>query len=85
MKTEERLLDLNEDEKKQIEKDVYDLIDIKDKDAPVILDLESIKIVKPGKYEIDLVHLFKGDPLIFKIADGKYIIDIAETFRQMRK
>jgi hypothetical protein len=33
---------------------------------------------------LDLVKLFKGDPLIFKLASGKYIIDVAETFRQLR-
>ncbi|MBS3109739.1 hypothetical protein J4227_04390 [Candidatus Woesearchaeota archaeon] len=37
------------------------------------------------KYELDLVHLFKGDPLIFKLAEGKYVIDVAETFARMRK
>ncbi len=49
-------------------------------DKPVILDLESIKITKPGKFEIDLVSLFKKKPVIYKLEEGKYIIDIASTF-----
>jgi len=72
-------------QKDQIEKDVYDMTGIDDRDRPVVLDIESIKVLKPGKFELDLVKLFKGDPLIFKLASGKYIIDVAETFRQMRR
>ena len=50
---------------------------------PVILDLETIKVVGPGKYELDLVHLFKGEPLIFKLEDGKYMIDLVESFKAL--
>lgn len=76
---------VNEEERKQIESDVFDVLGVKESDEPVVLDLESVRVLKPGKYEIDLVQLFKGEPLIFKLAAGKYIIDIAETFRRMRK
>ena len=76
---------VNAEERKQIEADVLDVLGVTEPDEPVVLDLESVRVLKPGKYEIDLVHLFKGEPLIFKLADGKYIIDIAETFRRLRK
>lgn len=76
---------VNAEERKQIESDVLDVLGVSEPEEPVVLDLESVRVLKPGKYEIDLVHLFKGEPLIFKLADGKYIIDIAETFRRMRK
>jgi predicted nucleic acid-binding Zn-ribbon protein len=76
---------VNEEERKQIEEDVFNVLGVKEPEEPVVLDLESVRVLKPGKYEIDLVHLFKGEPLIFKLADGKYIIDIAETFRRLRK
>ena len=70
-------------DKEQIEKDVRDLVGDKiSKDEPVVLDLESIRVKKPGKYEIDLVHLFKGDPLVFKLEEGKYMIDLIETFNK---
>jgi predicted nucleic acid-binding Zn-ribbon protein len=76
---------VNEQERRQIEEDVLDVLGVQKPDEPVVLDLESVRVLKPGKYEIDLVHLFKGEPLIFRLADGKYIIDIAETFRRLRK
>jgi len=76
---------LTESEKKQIEDDVFDLVGSEmDKSQPVVLDLESVNIIKPGKYELDLVHMFKGEPLIFKLEDGKYMIDLAESFKVLR-
>ena len=75
-------------EKKKIEKDVRDIIGVPvdEGEKPVILDLESIRVLKPGKFELDLVHLFnKKNPLIYKLDEGKYIIDIAETFRRRAK
>jgi len=61
------------------------MIGAKDLDAPVILDFESIKLGKPGQYELDLVQLFKGEPLVYKLEDGKYFIDIPSTFQLARK
>ncbi|MBS3127760.1 hypothetical protein J4410_01320 [Candidatus Woesearchaeota archaeon] len=75
-------LKLTQDDKKQIEEDVYELIGVEQpEDIPVILDFEAIRVLRPGKYELDLVTLFKGEPLIVKLEEGKYFIDVAETFR----
>ena len=77
---------LTKEEKKEVEKDVLDLVDADmAKEKPIVLDLESIKIMKPGKYELDLVRLFKGEPLIFKLEEGKFIIDIPESFKKIKK
>ncbi|MEA2038063.1 MAG: Zn-ribbon containing protein [Nanoarchaeota archaeon] len=74
---------LTPEDKEQIEKDVFDLVGSEvDKDEPVVLDLEAIRVLKPGKYELDLVHLFKGEPLIFKMEEGKYMIDLVESFKK---
>jgi uncharacterized protein len=75
---------LSDDDKKQIEKDATDILSVKQEDPnrPIILDLESVRILKPGKYELDLVHLFKKDPLVFKLAEGKYVIDLAQVFNE---
>ena len=77
---------LSDDDKQQMEKDVFELVgsDI-DEEEPIVLDLESIRVTKPGKYELDLVHLFKGDPIIFKLEEGKYMIDLVETFKRARE
>ena len=79
-------LNLSKEEKKEVEKDILELIDADmKKEKPIVLDLESIKIMKPGKYELDLVRMFKGEPLIFKLEEGKYIIDIPESFKTIKK
>jgi len=76
---------LSKVEKKQIEKDVFDLIGLsEDIDKPVVLDLASVRILKPGKYELDLVNLFKDNPMVYKLGDGKYMIDLPETFKKER-
>ena len=72
---------LTDVEKKQIEQDIVDISTVKlDNNRPVILDFESIRVLKPGKYELDLVSLFKKDPLIFRLSEGKYVIDLAQAF-----
>lgn len=76
---------LTQIDKEQVEQDVKTIIGTKELDTPVILDFESVRVLQPGKYELDLVQLFKGNPLIFKLADGKYIIDVAETFQNFKK
>ncbi len=79
-------VNLSDKEKVQMEKDVFELVGSEiDEEEPIVLDLESIRVTKPGKYELDLVHLFKGDPLIFKLEEGKYMIDLVETFKRARE
>ena len=86
LKKANETITLSKPDQEQIEKDVREMIGSKiNKDDPVVLDIESIRVKKPGKYEIDIVHLFKGDPLVFKLEDGKYMIDIIETFNKFKK
>ena len=77
----ETTVQLTDDDKVQIEQDVYDLIGDDHEDLPVVLDLESIRILKPGQYELDLVHLFRKQPLVYKLSEGKYVIDLPEIFK----
>jgi len=73
-------VELEEKDKKSVEKDIRDMAGIKDEETPVILNLESVRATGPGKYEIDVVNLFRKDrPLIYKLEDGKYIIDLTTT------
>jgi len=75
------LEELNKADKEQIEKDIRELTGLDKKpDEPVILDLESVRVISPGKFEIDIVNLFsKNRPLIYKLEEGKYIIDLTST------
>jgi predicted nucleic acid-binding Zn-ribbon protein len=79
----EEIDNLDKEQKKKIESDVREIIGAVEKeDTPVILDLESIRVLKPGKFEIDVVNLFSQKrPLIYKLEEGKYIIDLASTLK----
>lgn len=73
-------------DRKQIETDVYDLIGNTQEDFPIVLDLESINVLKPGSFELDLVQLFnKKQPLVYRMEEGKYIIDLPNSFRNRKE
>lgn len=84
-RAKELTVDLTPEDKEKIEHDVMDLVGESFEDQPVILDIESIRILKPGQYELDLVDLFKGEPLVYKLEDGKYVIDLLGTFEILKK
>lgn len=82
---------LSHEEKEQIEQDVREMIGAETKeeeDKPIVLDFESVKILKPGKYVIDLHNLFsKERPLVYTLEEGKYFVDLEHQTdsRTMRK
>ncbi len=81
----ERVIEFEGLDKEEVEEDVREMIGVEE-DYPVILDLESIRVIGPGKFEVDVVNLFtKKRPLIYKLEEGKYIIDIASTLYESRK
>ena len=84
-KIKQATVDLTPKERQEIVQDIKELIDQEDIDKPVILDIESIRILKPGQYELDLVDLFRGKPVIYKLEEGKYVIDLASTFGAKEK
>ncbi len=82
----EQVSTLSSEQKLQIEQDVSELLGKKiDEDQTVVLDFESVRIMGPGKYELDLVKLFNGEPIIYKLEDGKYVVDLAQSFEAFAK
>jgi len=78
----QKMIEIPEKEKKQIESDVRDIAGITDENAPVILDFESVRVTGEGKFELDLTRLFdKKRPLVYRIDEGKYLIDLARTMK----
>jgi uncharacterized protein len=77
---------LTSKERVQIEHDIYDMIgnDSKEKGV-VVVDIESVKVLKPGKYELDLAGLFKKKPPIFSTEEGKYVVDLQAAFDAAKK
>lgn len=69
-------------EKDKVESDVRQILKVEDEELPVILDIESVRVVSPGKFEIDLVSLLNRKPLVFKLQEGKYMIDVESSLKQ---
>ena len=85
-KMHKNTIEIPESEKSAIEKDIREMAGIIDEEMPVILDLESVRVVGKGKFEIDLMNLFnKKRPLIYKLEEGKYIIDLMSTLKKSVK
>lgn len=80
---QDTLIELNKADKAQIEKDIREITGLKEEpDKPVILNIESIRVLSPGKFEIDIINLFsKKRPLIYRLEEGKYIIDLNSSVR----
>ena len=75
---EEEMPELEEDEMRQMEEDVREIAGIKDEETTVFLDFESVTVIKPGKYLLDISKLMSSNkPRVYKLEDGKYIIDLA--------
>ena len=69
----------------EIEKDVREIIPENfEKDETVVLDLEAIKILKPGKYVIDVTTLFNQRPIVIRIGPGRYEIDLSTIMQRWK-
>ncbi|HSU72713.1 MAG TPA: Zn-ribbon containing protein, partial [Candidatus Binatia bacterium] len=57
-KQAEVLHQLTHEQKFQMEQDVYSMLGLQRTD-PVVLDFESVRMLAPGKYELDITRLFR--------------------------
>ena len=74
---QQKIMELAPSEKKQIEHDIREISGLTEEEKPIFLDFESVRVIKPGKYLLDLTKLFsKGKPRIYQLEDGKYVIDL---------
>ena len=76
------LAELTAEDKKSMEQDVREIVGIKEVDAPIVLDFESVIVTSPGKYLLDVPNLFnKNRPLVYRLEDGKYVIDLSSAVK----
>ena len=85
-KLEKQIEKLSKREISEIERDVRSILPgTIDKDESVALDLEAIRVMKPGKYLIDLTTLFTQRPIVIKIGPGKYKLDLSVLLSGLKK
>jgi predicted nucleic acid-binding Zn-ribbon protein len=87
-RVEEEMGKFSRNEISQMENDVRGLLPDVAANETVVLDIEAIRVAKPGKYEIDVTQLFSQSPIVIKVGPGKYEIDlstIANGWKAKRK
>lgn len=72
---EKEVEEITKEEIKEIEKDVREIAGIAEE--TVILDIEAVRVVSPGKYMIDVTTLFNQKPIVIRTAEGKYKLDLS--------
>lgn len=88
-KAEEDIRKLSKTEIDEIERDIREIVSEAEEpieeDETVILDVEAIRVIKPGKYHIDVTKLFMQRPIVIRIGSGKYEIDLTTIMSRFRK
>jgi len=69
----------------EIEEDIRKIIPETSSKDTVVLDLEAIRVIKPGKYKIDVTNLFNQKPLVIRIGPGKYKLDLSLLTSRLSK
>lgn len=82
---EKTIIEFGSVDKKKVEEDVRSILKVEDDEKPVVLDVESVRVLGPGKFEIDIVGLMSKKPIVFKLQEGKYIIDLSNLNQEEKK
>lgn len=86
---EEDIKKLTTKEIEEIEHDIRDIVSEVEKpvdeDETVILDVEAIRVIKPGKYHIDVTKLFMQRPIVIRVGPGRYEIDLTTVMSYFKK
>ena len=70
-------IEISKEKKDIILKEVESMVELEEVTTPIVLKLENVRVLAPGKYEIDINQLMKKEkPLIYKVQDGTYVIDL---------
>jgi len=85
-KMEKEVEKLTKKEISEIERDIREIIPENiESGETVILDLEAIRVIKPGKYKIDVTNLFTQKPIVIRVGPGKYELDLSTLMTKLKK
>lgn len=85
-KMEKEVEKLTKKDIKEIERDIREIIPEKiESGETVVLDLEAIRVIKPGKYKIDVTNLFTQKPIVIRVGPGKYELDLSTLMTKLKK
>jgi predicted nucleic acid-binding Zn-ribbon protein len=84
-KLDRELEKLTPSEVDEIERDIREIVPKVRKGDTVIFDLEAIRVIKPGKYMIDVTRLFQQKPIVIRLGAGKYELDLSVLLTKFRR
>jgi predicted nucleic acid-binding Zn-ribbon protein len=90
-KAEKGLDTLSGQDAKGMEGRIRDVLGDRAGDKPITLEFETARMIKPGKYRIDLANLFGRSPVVIRVGTGRYELDLtalaagADAGRRRRK
>ena len=84
-KAEEDISKLSDKEIKEMEEDIRDIIGSKAEGKSVMLDVEAIRVIRPGKYQIDVTTLFNQIPIVIRVGSGRYELDLSTIMARMKR
>jgi predicted nucleic acid-binding Zn-ribbon protein len=76
---------LSKDDIHDLESEVRGILGMSESEDAVVLDLETIKAIGPGKFRIDVSALMRGAPIVINVSPGKYYIDLPSAFGETGK
>lgn len=88
-RAESEIEHLSPEDVKEIEQDIREIVSeegekLRPEDT-VVLDIEAIRVVKPGTYLIDVVNLFNQRPIVVRVGPGKYEIELSTIMQKIKK
>jgi predicted nucleic acid-binding Zn-ribbon protein len=86
-RAEKDMKDITAEEMQEMENDIREIVGREEgveHDETVILDVEAIRVIGPGKYRIDVTNLFTQKPLVIRVGPGKYELDLSSMMQKFR-
>ncbi len=76
---------LSKGDMKEIEDDIRFIIpEGRSKEETVVLDVEAIRVIRPGKYKIDVTNLFLQRPIVIRVGSGRYELDLSTLLTRLK-
>jgi len=76
------LQEKRQDVKSELDKFVENLKDKVSRKTKISFDIQSIRIIEEGVYEVDIAKLLENVPLVVEAKEGEYIVHLASAFKK---
>jgi len=78
-----KIAKLTKAKREQIEEEAKEILNENEENE--ISELDCVKVLGKGKYSISLDEVFHKVPVVYKLDNGRFIIDVEEGLKQAKK